>query len=236
MLPLIAIVAHTDENRFKMPAVNVPTAYVQAVEAAGGAPYILPFTGDLSRLPRMAAHAKGFLFPGGFDLDPAYFNEAPLPGLGRVDRELDEFQLAVFDLALKSEAPVLGICRGAQIINVALGGSLYQDIHAQSEAPLLDHMQKDVHFGTDHAVEIAEGTRLFDMFGPGTEVNSRHHQAVKEPGKDLIISARSPDGIIEGLEHTRLPIDLVQWHPELMMLESDVMAPLFEAFVHRCRE
>ncbi|WDP90200.1 MAG: gamma-glutamyl-gamma-aminobutyrate hydrolase family protein [Desulfobacter sp.] len=235
MRPLIAIVAHTDENRFNMPAVNIPTSYVDAVEQAGGIPFILPIVKDASLLPRMAEQARGFLFPGGYDLDPDYFNEAPLPGLGRVDRDLDEFQLAAFRLALDMEVPVLGICRGAQVINVALGGSLYQDIPSQFHTPVLRHTQEGIHTGTDHAIDIEPGSRLHRLFGKQIEVNSRHHQSIKEPGRDLVITARAPDGVVEAAEHTRLPIDLIQWHPELMMLGSPAMAPLFDTFIKRCR-
>jgi len=236
MPPLIAIVAHTDENRFKMPAVNIPTAYVKAIEHAGGIPYILPLLEDLSLLTQMAAQAKGFLFPGGFDLDPAYFNETPIPKLGRVDRDLDEFQLAAFNLAMEMEVPVLGICRGAQVINVALGGSLFQDIASQFNTPVLDHMQKKIHCGTDHSVKIEPGSRLSKMFGTALEVNSRHHQAIRNLGKNLKTTAVSSDGVIEAAEHTSLPVDLIQWHPELMMLGSQVMAPLFKSFIERCKD
>jgi len=235
MPPLIAIIAHTDENRFKMPAVNIPTSYVKAIEHAGGIPYILPIVEDLSLLAAMAAHANGFLFPGGFDLDPAYFNETPLPGLGRVDKDLDEFQLAAFGLAVKMEVPVLGICRGAQVINVALGGSLFQDIPSQFDTPVLDHTQKEIHLGTDHSVTIEPGSRLYELFGPKLEVNSRHHQSIKDLGKNLKPTAVSLDGVIEAAEHTDLPIDLIQWHPELMMLGSRIMAPLFKSFIERCK-
>ncbi len=235
MSPIIAIVAHTDLNRFKMPAVSIPTAYIQAVEQAGGIPLILPFTENCDLLPRMSAHADGFLFPGGFDMDPAYFNEAPLPGLGRVDKELDVFQLAAFETAMEKKVPVLGICRGAQLINVALGGSLFQDIGSQFSTPVLDHMQKQIHLGTDHPVEVNPESRLYEMFGQRIMVNSRHHQSVKEPGQELRITATSKDGVVEALEHTRLPIDLVQWHPELMMLDNQAMAPLFDAFINACK-
>lgn len=232
MSPVIAIVAHTDLNRFNMPAVSLPTAYTRAIELAGGIPYILPFTEDTDLLPKMAALADGFVFPGGFDLDPEYFHELPLPELGRVDRELDEFQLAVLKIALGR--PVLGICRGAQIINVGLGGTLFQDIGAQFDTPVLDHMQKEIHTGTDHPVEIKPGSRLHGMFGRQIMVNSRHHQAVKDPGDGLRVTAVSPDGVVEALEHRDLKMDLVQWHPELMMLESRAMAPLFEDFIGAC--
>ncbi|WDP84015.1 MAG: gamma-glutamyl-gamma-aminobutyrate hydrolase family protein [Desulfobacter sp.] len=101
MAPFIAIVAHIDKNRSNMPAVSIPITYIHAIEQAGGIPYILPFTRDLSLIQEMAMPARGFLFPGRFDLDPAYFNEAPISELGRVDRDLDEFQLAVLNIAME---------------------------------------------------------------------------------------------------------------------------------------
>ncbi|MCG8619469.1 MAG: gamma-glutamyl-gamma-aminobutyrate hydrolase family protein [Desulfobacterales bacterium] len=234
MPPVIAIVAHTDLNRFNMPAVSLPNAYTWAIEQAGGVPYILPFTEDKDIIPQMTAFAQGFVFPGGFDLDPAYFNESPLPELGRVDPELDVYQLALLDVAMQMGKPILGICRGAQVINVALGGTLFQDIGAQFETQVLDHMQKEIHTGTDHPVDIETDSKLYKKFGPRIMVNSRHHQAVNAPGEDLRITAFSPDGVVEALEHKRLPIDLIQWHPELMMLGSGTMAPLFDAFIESC--
>lgn len=151
-----------------------------------------------------------------------------------MDRDLDAYQLAAFDLALEMNRPILGICRGAQVINVALGGSLYQDIRTQAGPAVLNHQQASLHFGTDHSVDIVSGTRLARLFPTNIQVNSRHHQAVKTPGKDLKVTARSSDGIIEALEHTHLPIDLVQWHPELMLKTDRAMAPLFESFVGNC--
>jgi putative glutamine amidotransferase len=134
------------------------------------------------------------------------------------------------------KVPILGICRGAQVLNVALGGSLFQDIPAQFTAPVLNHMQKEIHFGTDHPIDIQPGSRLHDMFGPRIMVNSRHHQSIRRPGNGLKVTARSPDGVIEAVEHTSLPIDLVQWHPELMLIENQSMAPVFASFIRACKE
>ncbi|MDD9303008.1 MAG: gamma-glutamyl-gamma-aminobutyrate hydrolase family protein [Desulfobacter sp.] len=92
-------------------------------------------------------------------------------------------------------------------------------------------MQQKIHFGTDHPIDILPHTRLYEMFGPRLNVNSRHHQSIKALGKGLKICAKSPDGVIEAAEHTCLPIDLIQWHPELMMMASQVMAPLFDSFI-----
>ncbi len=235
MPPLIAIVAHTDTTRSGHYALTIPTAYIDAIEQTGGLPHILPYTANLELLPRLTQGVDGFIFPGGFDLDPSFFHETPVPQLGRVDRDLDIHQLAVFDLALKMKVPILGICRGAQVINVALGGSLYQDINTQADPPVLTHMQPELHFGTDHSVDLVPGSRLHRLFGAKTMVNSRHHQSVKTPGQGLDVTARSSDGIIEALEHQNLPIDLIQWHPELMLKTDRAMAPLFDAFLEKCR-
>ena len=235
MKPTIAVAAHTDLNQFGSSVTTIPFGYTRAIEKAGGIPLILPFTRDMEILAQMAAHAHGFLFPGGYDLDPGFFGQSPDPALGRVDRDLDEFQLALFDLAIARKAPVLGICRGAQVINVALGGDLHQDIPTQFPESDLTHMQEQLHHGTDHEVSFEPGSRLYQWFGPRIPINSRHHQSIKKPGRDLKITAFAPDRVVEGAEHLYLPIDLIQWHPELMLHKDDAMLPLFTGFVDNCR-
>ncbi len=235
MPPLISIVAHTDFTKAGHYSLTIPTAYIDAIEKAGGIPHILPYTTRLDLLHRLASGVSGFIFPGGFDIDPSFFNESPIPELGRVDRELDIHQMAVFDLALKMNVPILGVCRGAQVINVALGGDLFQDIKVQADPPVLTHTQEKLHFGTDHGITITQGSRLYDLFGPEIQVNSRHHQSVRTPGKGLAVTARATDGVVEALEHDTLPIDLIQWHPELMLKTDDAMAPLFQSFIRRCQ-
>jgi len=234
MKPLIAVVAHTERNRFNMPAITIPLAYTSAIERAGGIPLILPFTEEKSLIPAMAAHVHGFLFPGGFDLDPAFYNELPVEKIGTVDKPLDLYQMVVLDLAIQTKKPILAICRGIQLVNVALGGSLYQDIPSQWETPPLKHMQDTLSFDVDHPVEFTPGSRHYELFGPNSMINSRHHQSIKTLGEDLIITARAPDGVIEGAQHTTLPMDLVQWHPELLLQKTDTMLPLFKDFVERC--
>ena len=112
MKPVIAVVGHTDLNKFNMPATSIPTAYTHAVEKAGGVPLILPFTRNLDNLPAMTASARGVLFTGGKDMDPAFFHQAPVPELGEMDTALDRFQMGVLDLAMAEKLPVLAICRG----------------------------------------------------------------------------------------------------------------------------
>jgi putative glutamine amidotransferase len=234
MKPIIAVVGHTDLNKFNMPATSVPTAYTRAVEKAGGVPIILPFTADLDILPAMAGPAQGFLFTGGKDMDPSFFHQAPIPEMGEMDTALDRFQMAVLSVAIAGKLPVLAICRGLQVANVVLGGTLFQDIATLVPGQVLKHTQDVISFDTDHEIDIMPGSRLHAMFGDRIPVNSRHHQAIDSLGEGLVITARAPDGIIEAAEHQTLPMDLVQWHPELMLQKNDDMLPLFKALVDRC--
>jgi len=235
MKPLIGVIANTDVNRFGMPASTVPLAYTSSIEKAGGVPLVFPLTNDLSLLSTMADMVQGFLFPGGNDIDPSFYNEPPMDKLGEVNQSLDLFQMAVFKLSLAQKKPVLAICRGTQLANVALGGTLFQDIASQFDTPTLKHMQDTISFETDHDVEIESGSRLHELFGPHIRINSMHHQSIKTLGKDLVITARSKDGVIEAAQHRTLPMDLVQWHPELMMQKNNDMLPLFQSFVGKCR-
>jgi putative glutamine amidotransferase len=234
MKPLIAVVAHTEINRFGLPANTISAAYTEAVEKAGGLAMILPFTRHQDNITLSVEKADGFLFTGGVDVDPAFYGETGIPGLGSVNPELDRFQMAVCHAVIACKKPVLAICRGIQIINVALGGSLFQDIPSQFSTPVLKHMQDTLSFDVDHPVDIEPGSRLFDLFGPRIMVNSRHHQSVKAIGKGLTITARAPDGVIEAAQHQSLPMDLVQWHPELMLRKNDDMLCLFKFFIKRC--
>ena len=234
MKPLIAVVAHTEINRFGIVANNISATYTEAVEKAGGLAMILPFTQNMDVIPLVVEKADGFLFTGGMDVDPAFYGEKGIAGLGLVDLELDRFQMAVFHAVMAYRKPVLAICRGIQLINVALGGSLFQDIPSQFSATALKHTQDAFSYGVDHPVTIEPGSRLFELFGPKIMVNSRHHQSIKVLGKDLIITARAPDGVVEAAQHKTLPMDLVQWHPELMLRKNDDMLCLFESFIKRC--
>ena len=232
MKPIIGIGANIDPNRFGMAINYLPLTYVAAIEKAGGLPLVLPYSSDQTLLSQMVERVDGLLLPGGIDLDPAWYNEAPTPGLEDVDRDLDIFQLELFNSCLAGKKPVLGICRGCQLINTALGGSLFQDIERQWSTPPLRHRGPD--HDTEHPVDILPGSRLSALFGTEIMVNSRHHQSIKTVGRDLRVTAVSPDGVVEAAEHSRFFIHLVQWHPERMLACNDVMLPLFRQFVEEC--
>ena len=233
---IIGVAANTDKNRFDQPITAIPHAYVNSIRRTGAIPVILPPETEQESLAALVARVDGILIPGGLDIDPKAYGQAPHPTLGPADPLLDTFQLALARLAVVEKKPMLGICRGCQVINVALGGTLCQDIPSFFPQSPLRHMQRVLTYDTDHEVSLTPGSRLFGLFGPSMHINSRHHQSIETPGKGLIITAHAPDGVIEGAEHDSLPIDLVQWHPELLMQKNDAMLPLFKAFAQRCRE
>ena len=217
---------------------GVNAAYVSAVSAAGGIPLILSqLIGD-EGTARALEGCDGLLLTGGEDIDPAHYGEEPAPGLGAVDRERDRFELALFRAARAAGLPVLGICRGIQLINVALGGTLYQDL--PSERPsAIDHDPARPRDARTHHVRLAPGSRAALALGVDRLVpNSFHHQAVKDLAPVLIATGWSDDGVIEAVEgRSEHPWLLaVQWHPEEM--HADVTAPeqgLFGALVEQAR-
>ena len=215
----------------------LPQRYCREVEKAGGVPIVLPFTRSRALLRRLIGRLDGLLISGGnFDIHPSYYGERPIKEIGAIKEERTEFELEMTDLALKRDLPVLGICGGAQAINVALGGSLYQDIATQ--APHADqHEQGERKEIGGHKVIIARGTRLEKILQRRTvEVNTTHHQAVKDVGKGLVVNATAEDGLIEGIESQRHSFVLgVQWHPEVLAPRCVPQRRIFSCFVAACR-
>lgn len=218
----------------------VGTTYTYAIHHVGGTPAILPPTLAAADLASLLARLDGLLLTGGEDIAPSYYGQEEEPGLGGVDQTRDQFELEMVTAWLEKNKnrPLLAICRGHQVLNVALGGALYQDIAAHIPAAL-DHtyspgrpMEQLV-----HNVEIAPESHLAQILGATTlEVNSAHHQAVKTPGEGLAVTAHAPDGIIEATELPTLPFAIsVQWHPEAMVKLRASMWPLFEAFVQAAK-
>jgi putative glutamine amidotransferase len=183
--------------------------YAESVRRAGGEPVALR-PGDEARIPALLRECAGFVFSGGDDVAPEYYGEAPHPALGPVDPARDRLEVLLARAAAAEDRPVLGICKGLQVLNVALGGALVQDIPSQVSGA-------GAHGGmTRHAVTVEPGTLLSRVVGEGTyEVNSSHHQAASRLGRGLRIAARSPDGVTEALERPGARFLLaVQWHPE----------------------
>lgn len=209
--------------------------YVEAVVKAGGLPLLLP-----SLSPRLAGaiyeSCDGFIFSGGHDLDPVFFMEEPRVGLGEITPYRDDFELALAGLALNGEKPVLAICRGIQVLNVAAGGTLHQDI--KNISTQLHDVQSPRHHPV-HQVNIEPGSRLACILqDTSIRVNSFHHQAVDEPGPGLKAVAWSRDGLIEALEAEcgELPVLGVQWHPECSCERDVYSVRLFRNLVLECEK
>ncbi|MBI4591276.1 MAG: gamma-glutamyl-gamma-aminobutyrate hydrolase family protein [Candidatus Rokubacteria bacterium] len=214
----------------------VNSAYVAAIQEAGGVPVPIPPQLDATALAEILARCDGFLLTGGGDMDPAAFNEPPHPTLSEVAPARDRLEIALVRRALESGKPLLAVCRGIQVLNVALGGSLFQDV-ATDPGTEIQHQQEREQKPRDeptHPVKVVAGSRLAQLLGT-TElrVNSMHHQAVKALGRGLVPVAFAPDMIIEGveLEDPERFVLGVQWHPEELVSRDQAAARLFRAFV-----
>ncbi|MEY4338286.1 MAG: hypothetical protein RLZ14_136 [Actinomycetota bacterium] len=191
--------------------------YPKVVEKAGGLPLQLTRNTDPAEV---MGHLHGLVMTGGADPDPALYGEAPHPQLGAVERGRDDWELELIRCALDARIPMLCVCRGAQLLNIALGGSLVQHLdrpeHAGWDHPRLDRC---------HTVTIAAGSRAASLYGPSTDTNSLHHQAVGRIGAGVVVTGRSDDGVVEAFEVEGRPeVFAVQWHPEML---SDQVDPAF---------
>ena len=202
----------------------IAETYVQAVLDAGGAPVLIPVITDLKALTVLVSELDGLVMSGCGDINPLYLHEEPIPQLQDVDTLRDEYDLILLRLAANRQIPIMGICRGHQIMNVAFGGSVYQDIHSQANHALLKHSQTLAREYPSHTVTLEPGmNRLRTIFNGDEQilVNSFHHQAVKEVAPGFRATATAPDGINEAMEHTEKTIFGVQWHPEAMAPQGD---------------
>jgi len=206
--------------------------YSQAILHAGGAPVIIPAAQDKKSLERILAALQGLILSGGPDINPRRYGEEPLAGLGEVDEALDQMELLAAGMAVERNLPLLGICRGIQVLNVALGGTLYQDIASQVPESICHTPKTDKAVNT-HSIRIEARSRLHKLFGKREIwVNGKHHQAVKKPAPGLIVSARAKDGVIEAVEDPERPFVLgVQWHPEGTWKNDPYSKKLFRALV-----
>jgi putative glutamine amidotransferase len=209
--------------------------YVRSVERAGGLPLVL--VGRPEDAPELLDHVRALLLTGGGDVDPALYGQARHANLKRVAAERDAFELALVREALSRDLPVLGICRGHQVLNVATGGTLVQDIPSQIEGAG-SHDPDVERWETAHEVTVLPGTRLRQILGKErVAVNSFHHQAVQDLGRGLVISARADgDDVVEGIESTAHRFVLgVQWHPEGFWNRPQGFHSLFDALVEAGR-
>lgn len=212
----------------------INAAYISAVEDAGAVPFIIPVSNDLGKTKKLIDLCDGLLFPGGEDIDPGYYGENPHKNLGEIRPEVDKFLFHSLLYALEQRKPALGICKGMQMMVVATGGSLYQDIYSQREEETFLHCQSGRRTYGVHQVQIDKDSRLFQILETGQiATNSMHHQSVRTLGKGLRLSAHTEDGIVEAVESLDGRLIGVQWHPEEMVPESGAMKRLFKNLVQR---
>lgn len=212
---------------------GINQAYVRALEAAGAAPVLIPLLDGQDRLRAIYARLDGIVFPGGEDVDPRAYHEEPIGQLNVIEPRRDRVEIALARWAAEDDLPTLGICRGQQLLNVALGGSLYQDLRYQGVTGL-EHANKDSRTRDQiiHSVRLDPDSRLAQMIDETeVQVNSLHHQAVKDVAPSLRVTGTAEDGVIEALEAPdRRFLLTVQWHPEEITAVPWVQT-LFQGFV-----
>jgi putative glutamine amidotransferase len=210
--------------------------YIEGVAEAGGIPVVLPPVGEARTAEVVIGGLDGLLLSGGSDLHPGYYGEEPIPELGVTIPERDAFEMSLLEHALRRQIPILGICRGMQILNVALGGTLYQDLPSQMDhMVLLGHRQETPKWQPTHEVEVNGGSKVAEILGTDElKVNSYHHQAIKELASGLVTVAYASDGVVEAVESTDLSerwLIGVQWHAEAMRDAGPEHRNLFVAHV-----
>ena len=241
MRPLIGITMRAGTrsvHNHERPIDYINSSYIHAVEDAGGLPILIPILQDLSGLQTLLPRLDGLLLPGGLDIDPCNYHQQPHQLTGCPNPPLDALELALAHWALQEKIPTLGICRGMQLLNVALGGDLYQDL-GELYPDSLAHASWDLpRHQFAHSIQIEAGSRMEKIFGQQVlESNSLHHQGIRKPGNGIIISGRSEDGVPELMEVADHPFMLAtQCHPEELYQSTPVWAKLFTAFVAACAE
>jgi putative glutamine amidotransferase len=238
MKPIIGIVSKKNIYSGKLNA-TLYFDYIQSIYLAGGVPLLLPLINDPVIIESYIKQIDGLLIPGGIDPNPKTYHQLIKPLCGRIDDELDAFELRLIEEARKQKVPIFGICRGIQILNVAYNGTLYQDIsydphynkniiHAQDEYEISGEQPV-------HEINIMKDSILYDLYGKSLHTNSFHHQTIDQLGKGLKVTAKTKDGVIEAIESTIDPCVLaVQWHPEKMSETSDDQLNLFKWFINEC--
>ena len=217
----------------KEPTYFLRARYMRAIEDAGGIPVVLPLLSKGAAWRQVVAHVHGLLVTGsGSDLAPELYGERQRHKFARMSRERATMELGIAKAAYLADVPMLGICGGMQSINVALGGTLYQDIAAQLKTPI-DHLPAYSATKTTHAIRIAPDSLLRRIAGKArVDVNSSHHQSVKKVAPKLLQTAVSPDGVIEAIEAPDRTFFLgVQWHPDFLYDRDPIQRRLFQALV-----
>ncbi len=209
--------------------------YFNAVLKAGGVPIIIPSVTDEETIGEYVKILDGVVFTGGHDVWPQRFGEEPVKQVVEITHERDQLELILFEKAYGAGVPILGICRGLQVVNIAQGGTLYQDIYSQVESVgghSFGYNPEDVY----HSIQIEDSSIMKEIYGEKIAyVNSEHHQAIKDLGRDLKVTSRAADGIIESIESTNDRFVLaVQYHPEAIAPKYPEHREIFNHFIRKC--
>jgi len=232
MKPIIGIAISNRVKSKKIYSV-INNDYIKAVQKAGGIPILIPFSNNMENIKEYTDKIQGIIFTGGEDISPLVYNEDPLKEVECIIEERDRFELELFKEVYEKQIPILAICRGLQLINIALGGNLYQDINYQIPNSYGHAPKNTSRHNLYHSVKIKKDSKLFDIFKTeDLKVNSFHHQSIKKLGNDLKITALSNDGIIEAIESTNEKfLVAVQWHPENLVEHHTEFLKFFEALI-----
>ncbi|BEO89236.1 gamma-glutamyl-gamma-aminobutyrate hydrolase family protein [Fusobacterium nucleatum] len=210
--------------------------YVDAVVRAGGVPLIIPFSTDKEVIISQAQLIDGLILSGGHDINPYNYGQEPSQKIGEIFPERDTYEMILLEESKKRNIPILGICRGFQLINVAAGGTLYQDL-SLIPGNILKHNQVSNPTLKTHKVEIKENSFISSIFGKETMVNSFHHQVIDKVANDFIVVAKASDGVVEAIEHkTYKFLVAVQWHPEMLAVNCEKARELFSKFVEEAKK
>ncbi len=233
MKPIIGVLVTIDNN--KMTSANY--TYARAVTELGGTPIILPYTTDEEDVNNFISLCDGFLFSGGKDVEPCRFNEEILNDSLVIHHYRDDLEFKAFSNIMSTNKPILGICRGCQVINIALGGSIYQDIPTQIPSQI-NHRQTEGQTEYSHDINVVKDTPLYKLVGGRDRIkaNSFHHQSIKKLGNGLKLMATADDGVIEGayLDSDRY-LRIYQWHPEKLFDKHDYNNQIIKDFIDACK-
>ena len=231
-IPIVGIIGSVDDEK----NTKLKNTYVKAIEFCGGAPILLPYVETAESIKRFTENCDGFLLTGGVDIHPNRYGEKIKNKCGKIQRHRDILEFRAFESIYKHDKPIMAICRGAQLVNVALGGNLHQDINDEIQTSIL-HQQTEPKNAYSHAVRIFENTPLFNLISrEKIYTNSFHHQAIKTLGRGLKIMATAEDGVIEAVYSTeKRYIRAYQWHPELLVEADTISKSVFDDFITECQ-
>lgn len=230
--PVIGITARVEKDQ----TYTLDPVYGRAILRSGGLPLIVPIV-DEEDIPLLCERLDGLIVTGGGDINPLLYGEEPHPSLGAVYPGSDQYEKELILEFLKLDKPFMGMCRGMQMLNVALGGTNYQDLEAEFEGKLYQHLQLAMRTHRTHSVELEEDSQLYKIMGEKKfHVNSFHHQGVNKVSDKLKVAARAADGLVEALESEDYQFVLgIQWHPEEFALQGDQPSiNIFDEFVKEC--